>query len=1419
MKKAGLSIFLCLCMALSLLPSAASAGGMQLSDEAVYALVSGYGFLPAEESAWDSTYLTRAQAAKAVYYLNLSKYATDGFAINETGAEDVEPGDEYAPYIWYCLQNNLRPHNKDVNYSPDVEESQGDFATMLLLSLGYANQYTDDSWGEAVLKDADLAGLYEGLMATGVGQHLSLRDAARMLVNAGQSVCLNSPAVTMFESIRIRIDGGPPAMIFEDKNDDKLFDKGSDVLLYAGAAAPALVLSGSNLFVMEGYLAPQTFTVGVGMSDGSAPPACSYAWYAGELDESAIFNKENPPVLLGSEASFTAPTNLALGRHRYTAYVSTQGSAAIRVFTLEVMEATAQEVTIRDLVRTDPSSNEFTLQVTYADGSSSPVTVEASDSAAQGMVVNYGTVSVELTPAANGSPASTTARWQVTRTTEDITAADAAAIMNAVRTAPTVGNAVDAEMNPGTAEPSQPYSQGATTVSLVREPQQGGGASENEQQLHVDGALIDGVAALGGTITAGVSAANVSLSPAALNTVAGGLNVAVSPIADYTLPAAVQNAVLLGDAWNMAVQTEDGQPLVTATDAQMQFRIQQYTANRSVAAASTAGILHDGIRVPSRNTIAHSPFYADHGQGNIVIPTMTLQALSCINGVWAVVLPSWADDTDTRWYHDADSEFTLTTPQQLAGLAALVNAGTDFTDKTITLGADIDLSGALWTPIGVYDGSRAQPFCGTFDGNGKTVSGMVVSIVNTGNADELCAGLFAYTGEHARIRRLTVAGEAFVTGGSQLRVGGVVGYAEGSLIESCRGEVDVNAVSTGGRSAYAGGVAGCFHGGSLQPCAIAACESSGNVRAESAAGEAYAGGIAGSLSQGHIRDCAHTGKVVACAVPVLSGAMDIDYPSFSGGMAGQGVGESTVRNSFHRGRTGFQTDPAAADSYDAGVADYVSLVGIDADGLTQVVNCYYECDGLYRTYWDEAGAAADGLTEAALKALTDTLNAWVAASRADPGLVYSPWYSSTVYNDGYPCFTQYLSPVHVYALADDTVPVLIDGTSYRIGTARTVDGVTTVTVNQEQLRRRLEEAGERVVIPITARSGAAAAELMVSNLTDMAERGITLSIRSGGVSYDIPAGAIDTGALMASLGAADAEKTPLRITIKQLDSDQVTLTSGTLICPPVEFTVTAAHNDQRIEVTGFQRYVQRVFELGSDTDQVNITTAVVLENGRERHVPTEVFQQEGKWYARVHSLTNSVYALIHNEAAFTDVRGAWYEAIVTELASRQIIDGRGAGCFDGEACITRAEFAAILLRALGLPENGDANPFGDVAETAWYFGAVSKAYAYGLVNGKDAARFDPDASVTRQEAMAMIHRAAAITAFAGTSGSLDAFSDADSVSVWALADAQWALGSGLIQGKDNAMLCGQEPITRGETAAIILRLLQRSGLVDVRAEA
>ncbi|MPM09263.1 hypothetical protein SDC9_55579 [bioreactor metagenome] len=183
---------------------------------------------------------------------------------------------------------------------------------------------------------------------------------------------------------------------------------------------------------------------------------------------------------------------------------------------------------------------------------------------------------------------------------------------------------------------------------------------------------------------------------------------------------------------------------------------------------------------------------------------------------------------------------------------------------------------------------------------------------------------------------------------------------------------------------------------------------------------------------------------------------------------------------------------------------------------------------------------------------------------------------------------------------------------------------------------------------------------------------------------------------------------------------------------------------------------------------LHCTTAVVIEaDGTQRHVPTEVYSENGKWYARINAMTNSTYALIQNSVNFTDTTGGWYDALVTEMASREIISGIGDNMFAGERAITRAEFAAIIVRALGLPADGTA-AFTDVVSNAWYYGAVGTGFKYGIVGGKGDRIFDPSANITREEAMVMVARAAKLCGMDTTIDSremgLYGFEDASGIS-------------------------------------------------------
>ncbi len=154
---------------------------------------------------------------------------------------------------------------------------------------------------------------------------------------------------------------------------------------------------------------------------------------------------------------------------------------------------------------------------------------------------------------------------------------------------------------------------------------------------------------------------------------------------------------------------------------------------------------------------------------------------------------NWLHVADTRWYNAEATAFTLSTEEELAGVAKLVNGGNTFAGKKITLGRDMDLARLVWPGIGIYKGNSFQ---GTFNGAAFRVSNMNLSDDSNGNAASEAnnyRGFFNYI-DNATITDLTVAGDVWATAPASTEYGGalIAGHANNSTIEGCVAEGSVN---------------------------------------------------------------------------------------------------------------------------------------------------------------------------------------------------------------------------------------------------------------------------------------------------------------------------------------------------------------------------------------------------------------------------------------------------------------------------------------------------------------------------------------------------------------------------------------------------------------------------------------------------
>ena len=173
----------------------------------------------------------------------------------------------------------------------------------------------------------------------------------------------------------------------------------------------------------------------------------------------------------------------------------------------------------------------------------------------------------------------------------------------------------------------------------------------------------------------------------------------------------------------------------------------------------------------------------------------------------------------------------------------------------------------------------------------------------------------------------------------------------------------------------------------------------------------------------------------------------------------------------------------------------------------------------------------------------------------------------------------------------------------------------------------------------------------------------------------------------------------------------------------------------------------------------------------------------------------------------TDIIGHWAEADINDMAKRGIVSGVTETTFEPEREITRAEFAALVARALRLTaQNGAA--FEDVAANSWYADEVAAASAAGLISGYDGF-FRPDDTITREEMAVIIVKACQFRGGETVTGQIDRFADKDDISSWALTYADQAVSTGLISGMTADTFAPRNNATRAQVTSLLKRMLDK----------
>ncbi len=416
-----------------------------------------------------------------------------------------------------------------------------------------------------------------------------------------------------------------------------------------------------------------------------------------------------------------------------------------------------------------------------------------------------------------------------------------------------------------------------------------------------------------------------------------------------------------------------------------------------------------------------------------------------------------------------------------------------------------------------------------------------------------------------------------------------------------------------------------------------------------------------------------------------------------------------------------------------------------------------------------------------------------------------------------------------------SLPAAIDGTNQAIGvftTATDDDGQskTIVDIDEADMKTVLasKSAGDTVTLSIS--SGAAVTESVLTGQTvqDMEDKSIVFAIQTENAFYEIPAAEINIAAVSGQIGS-DVMLSDVKVTVKIAEaSEDITqiveqaAENGefSIVATPIDFTIECEYNGTTVSVSKFNSYVERMVAIPSGVDPSKITTAVVVaDDGSIHPVPTVIVQVDGTYYAKISSLTNSVYAVVAHSVTFADMESHWAQAAVNDMGSRMVVTGTKDDLYEPNRSMTRAEFAAIMVRALGLSQGEGVDAFTDVSQDAWYSGYVKIAVSYGIMQGYEDGTFRPQSSITREQAMTIVARAMKLTELETdvtddtSSEWLRTYSDQNSIAAYAKTAIAACLDVGIVTGSTDTTLSPKGDITRAQVAVMAERLLQQSGLI------
>ena len=745
------------------------------------------------------------------------------------------------------------------------------------------------------------------------------------------------------------------------------------------------------------------------------------------------------------------------------------------------------------------------------------------------------------------------------------------------------------------------------------------------------------------------------------------------------------------------------------------------------------------------------------------------------------------------------TEYDISTAEQLAGLAQLVNADpgkTNFAGKTIYLDNDIDLSGHEWISIGTVLGGDypEYSFCGVFDGQGHVISNLYSHESDIKGADEthnlLRNALFGSV-HNGEVKNLGVAdAEIWIDPKDDSAAG------KGILVDWMGKSKITNCWTSG--SIYSGTKTekniGGIVGVTMQGCTISGCYSTATLTGNFTNSEGYyknpdsatwpcdsIGGIVGARFDGSltVTDCWFDGKIVVNSIHAAVGGI---------------VGCIATVNNSVGGSVG-----------DADIATKNCMVtttdmGVDKDGNTcwvayapdkTVKNCYWPNDETYNPFLladvggasnEEQGTAVSDFTSADVLTGLNTNAAegikWVAGIK-HPTFVWDDANipaDYTAVNEAIAAAEKFDKALYSNYAAVEVAIKAVDRTKSKAEQAEVDDMAKAIADAIAALQYK--GADYTKVDAAIAKANA----LNKDNYKDFSavEAAVKAVVRDKNITkqseVDAMAKAIEDAinALVRKSSGGGSSSPSYSVTIPNKTEN------GTVTVSP-----RSAEKGDNVTITAKP-------DSGYQLDDLAVTD----KNGKELKLTDK---GNGKYTFTMPASKVTVtptfvkIAQQPTEKTFVDVaKSDWFADAVAYVTEKGLMNGTGSDTFSPNASTTRGMLMTILARYAGTDTTGGAT---------WYEKGMNWAKANGVSDGTN-----PTVNITREQLVTMLYR------YAGSpkdNGSLDSFSDAASVSSYAVNAMQWAVANGIVNGS-NGKLNPKNNATRAEVAAILMRFCEMS---------